>query len=226
MHRSKLLLLFGVYLATGTAAAETKVCLSGVCIGAPVEQLPKNISWISSMPPKPSAFMKPIAYRNRLEKYLKADKETIDQLQPYADEYGTITSLNPNVLRALGQVRGACQPYRVKGSFKSESGHTTDVVVSTVPNEDGTAQRFIVTSLGRSYGPMSKEDEVRFGGELVKQLGVPVEADGQPNVLYRRDRPTASLRAGRLSISIAAEIADREESTRRLAGCSSVPKID
>jgi hypothetical protein len=136
---------------------ENKVCLSGICIGATLADIPKNLMWRQAPPfnPNKSHFL-PSGWNKALSENIQADTATIKELERYRDHTGGLGLLNAKVIDALTRIRGACNGLNLNGEFFSESGHLTTVTIKTYLNADGTMQQLRISKLSRHYKDLSQ----------------------------------------------------------------------
>jgi len=237
MQRQGLVLAAALFLGTtGVAAAdEPKVCLSGVCLGASVAEIPTNIKWEPvNVSPKNALFRGP-EYDILMASYLRADQPVLNQLKQYRDMMGNIAGLNTGVIAALQKVRGSCVRFTLEGKFYSDSHHLTTVTVKPYPSADGKTQTFRVSQMIRDYDDVVTQEQknalqatlegqfgVRFGA--ARQLyDVPYAQNRTPNVDFGLGQPTTVF----IGESVAMRIGtDNPDAYRALPGCTKQVKVD
>jgi len=173
----KYLVVLGTFVgcvASPVSAEESKACLSGICISATLDQIPKNLKWEIIRP-----MTSLVGYKN-WEEVLPRDMigppSVIQRLKPYRTFGGMPSLINSKVIDLLKQVRGTCVPFTTEGHFKSDSGHDTLIQIHSYPNQDGSAQTFKVAWISRNFESIRSEvDEERLAQELAIQFGVPVK---------------------------------------------------
>jgi hypothetical protein len=228
-------------------AEEKKVCLSSVCIGGTLADIPKDLKWRQTAPfdPKKTHFL-PSGWNRVLSDNIQADPSVIKELERYRDHTGGLGLLNAKVIAILTKIRGACGGLTLSGEFFSDSGHPTTVTIKAYPSADGTIQQLRVSKLSRYYKNLvSDEERDRFADQLQAQFDVPVRATFmspvrgafQRNVPMPRedqarvtlDRPTSgtgsylTIRDSELSANHGGM---NQDTYRRLLGCSQAQKID
>lgn len=249
MKRSALAIAAALCLpyCANAGVEERKVCLSGVCIGAELADIPKDLKWKQVPPfdPKKSHFLSS-GWNRILSDNIQADPSVIKELERYRDHTGGLGSLNTKIIAALTRIRGACNGLSLSGEFFSESGHPTTVIIKTYASADGETQQLRVSKLSRHYKDLvSDEERDRFADRLQAQFDVPVRANFmsavrgafQRNVaMPREDQPRVTLDHPITGTGSYLTILESETSAnrgavnqniyRRLPGCSQAQKID
>ena len=226
-------LYFGAISAAG--AQESKVCFSGVCLGASMAEIPANIKWEPvNVWPKNARFRGP-EYDILMASYLRADPPVLNQLKQYRDMMGNIAGLNAAVIGALQKVRGSCVRFTLEGSFYSDSHHLTAVTVKPYPSADGKTQTFRVSQIIRHYDDVVTQDQksalqstledqfgVRFGAARLL-YDVPNAQNRTPNVDFGLGSPTTVF----IGESVATRIGTENPYIyRALPGCTTQVKVD
>jgi hypothetical protein len=228
-------------VATAAQAADNKICLSGVCIGATLAEIPTDIKWISE-PPRPrvtkkSGFDLP-DFEAKLARQLQADPAVIKELETYRSFTGDIKSINARVIAALKKIRGTCSYFELNGEFKSESGHRTTVTIKSYPSADGSSQQIRVSQLMRYYDEVRTREEIdRLADQLQAQFEFPVQTGSSHRNarLPRDDEPRVNLNNlfGGATTLVITESNNEMNATRgnaqayrRLHGCAQPTKVD
>lgn len=221
--------------ASVATAQETKVCLSGVCLGAPVSELPTTIKWEPiQVSPKNALFRGP-EYDTLMASYLRADSPVLGQLRQYRDGMGNIAGLNAGVIASLQKVRGSCVRFTLEGRFYSDSHHLTTVTVKPYPSVDGQTQIFRVSQIVRMYDDAVTQDQkAMLQRTLEGQLGVQFGAgrvlyddrnqvNTKPNVDFSLGSPTSVFIGESQATRVSTENPDLY---RALPGCTKQVKVD
>ncbi len=237
MRRPALVMIVALFIgSTGIASAEeSKICLSGVCLGASIAEVPTTIKWEPiNVSPKGALFRGP-EYDVLMASYLRADQPVLNQLRQYRDMMGNIAGLNAGVIAALQKVHGSCIRFTLEGKFYSDSHHLTMVTVKPYPSADGKTQTFRVSQMIRNYDDVVTQEQknalqstlegqfgVRFGAARLL-YDVPNAQNRTPNVDFGLGQPTSVFIGESVATRVGTENPDQY---RALPGCSSQVKVD
>ncbi len=168
-------LLAALLLATSAsgAAAEDHIkdgrpCLSGICVGDDVSTL-SAVDWDEAMSltgtPVKSAKVSPDMVRQLTARFTPAAKEAVEAAAPYL----VGLKFDGGAIDKLAKVEGFCDPMLrpMEGTFKSESGFPTKVLLDVEPGEGGATQALRVTSISRKFPLEFTADQLK---ELDQQL--------------------------------------------------------
>lgn len=216
-------------------AEDSKVCLSGVCLGARLAELPTGIKWEPiGVSPKNALFRGP-EYETHMAGYLRADQSVLNQLKPYRDMMGDIGGLNAGVIGALQKARGSCVVFTLEGRFYSDSHHLTTVTVKPYPSADGQSQVFRVSQIIRVYTDvLTREQKDNLRSTLEGQFGVRFGAgrvlydernqlNQAPNIDFGFESPTSVFIGESQASLVSTQDPDRY---RLLPGCTKQVKVD
>lgn len=238
------ILLICASLCQSAIADEGKACLSGVCVGATIDQIPPGLKWkIDPLvnPAKMKAFYSD--WDQIMARNIKASPDVLRQLGTYRNLNGTLDTLNNKVIAALQHINGTCFGLQLTGEFESESGYRTVVIVKSYANQDGKPQQLRVSRLVRYYNsPFTDDQREKLAEELEAQFRLPVGANfieryngrterkvRPPNI----DEPSVYLKSGVLSgteldidESISQNRSDDRQAYLLLPGCTKAVSIN
>lgn len=218
--------------AASAGAAEDVIkdgrpCLSGICVGDAVATL-AAIEWdeatsLTGTPVK-SAKVSADVVRQLTARFAPAAKEAVEAAAPYLIGL----KFDGGAIDKLAKVEGFCDPMLrpMEGTFKSDSGFPTKVLLDVEPGEGGATQALRVTSISRKFPLEFTADQLK---ELEQQLRsrygavkVAVSA-GDPKVPTWRFNPSTR----ELTLWATTTPSMKETSLlRRFPGCGKALKID
>ena len=229
--------IYAVLLGTSltSAAAENKVCFSGVCIGATLAELPPSIKWEPfQVSPKNALFRGP-EFDTAIPTVLRAEPPVLKQLMAYRDGMGNIGGLNQPVINALKSVRGSCVNFQLSGTFYSESHYLTKVTVRPYPVGNGQSQEFRVSQITRFYNDaVTDAQKTQLQSSLEQQFGVRFGAGGQPYDDHNRVNTAPNVffnLGGPTTVNVTEPYATQAGTQnpdvyRALPGCTTQVKVD
>lgn len=227
---------FLLCFSASVLAEQSTACLSSICVGMDIKDLPKNIKWDP--------------YKGqRSDKKLEgidAPADTLTKLAKvlgYGGHLSNQMQIDGATVSALATIRGVCYPVSVHARFKSESGHQTHVSFSNLPSADGSTQRIIVSNISRLYADVVGDSEAeKLAKDISGKLAIPVtlgsrstDCTGYPGI--SPDQPCGVIarqfqmsdKVYQLTLRLSRKMDDlrgNQELLRSYPGCSKKPSID